>query len=90
MSSYIDRDPIVKFLTEKINDTETTTMLGRGYKMGLQFAKAAMELADELPTCRECEMWDDSYEVIGEGKRCLNFMIVTKPDFYCGWGRKSE
>ena len=53
--NYIDRDPIVKFLDEKINETETPTKLGRGYKMGLQFAKASLELADPLVTCGECK-----------------------------------
>ena len=44
----------------------------------------------QLIRCKECEMWDGSYEVEGYGKRCMNTMVVTKPDFYCGWGQRNE
>lgn len=42
----------------------------------------------EVVRCKDCEMWSDSFEVKDVGKRCLNFRIITRPDFYCAWGSK--
>lgn len=43
---------------------------------------------EEVVRCRDCGMWSDSFEVKDLGKLCMNFRIVTKPDFYCAWGSK--
>lgn len=47
--AYIDRDPLVAFLAEKIRETGSGTHFESGYRMGLQFAKSAVELTDGMP-----------------------------------------
>ena len=55
MARYIDRDPLVAFLAEKIRETGSGTHFESGYRMGLQFAKSAVELAD-MPTADVAEV----------------------------------
>ena len=86
MGKYIDADKVKEYIlsTGFYCDTEADR-------------KYSAELIDELfPTadvvevvrCKDCDMWSDSFEVKDLGKLCMNFRIVTKPDFYCAWGSR--
>lgn len=86
MGKYIDADKAKNGIMKFVNEYgEIVGMFVNDFNILLE--RCAVDV-QEVVRCRECEMWSDSFEVKDVGRRCLNFRIITKPDFYCGWGSK--
>lgn len=100
MAKYIDADKLNDRISGLRRSCKQTAFpevdaFDRGFNNGI-FSVAAemldMPAADvvEVVRCRDCDMWSDSFEVKDLGKLCMNFRIVTKPDFYCAWGSRTD
>lgn len=44
----------------------------------------------EVVRCKDCADWDKTWQPSAEGHYCPSIDLVTKPDFYCGYGERRE
>ena len=90
MSRYIEESEAIMVLSDYYHHRTQVQ------HKALQDAFSRVPTADvvEVVRCKDCVYWDKSFGVKMEGKpihyKCGNFLIATKPDFYCAWGERRK